>query len=54
MRAALYHGPGDLRVEDRPRPAVADQLDRLVPGRAAGAVDRLVPQGAGRPGTEGL
>jgi alcohol dehydrogenase len=30
MRAAVYHGPGDIRVEDVPRPEIDDPGDALV------------------------
>jgi len=30
MRAAIYHGPGDVRVEDVPKPELADPGDALV------------------------
>jgi alcohol dehydrogenase len=30
MRAATYHGPGDIRIEERPRPEVDDPTDAVV------------------------
>ena len=30
MRAAIFHGPGDIRVETRPDPSVQDPTDAVV------------------------
>jgi alcohol dehydrogenase len=30
MRAAIYHGPGDIRIEDRPRPEIETPTDAVV------------------------
>jgi L-iditol 2-dehydrogenase len=55
MRAAVYHGPGDLRVEDRPRPEIGpdEALLRVAGCGICGTDHRIVAGGHGSvpPGT---
>jgi len=56
MKCAVFHGPGDLRVEERPRPAVTRDDDVLVEVEAAslcGTDLHILADPPGHPATPG-
>ncbi|KAI9745061.1 MAG: hypothetical protein M1818_001339 [Claussenomyces sp. TS43310] len=46
MKAVVFHGPFDVKIEDRPVPTIRDDTDAIVKVRTAGLCGRRVSKGS--------